>query len=238
MRSIAVPAALLACAACSAPPPAESSPAAVATVPSRTARIDAAALVHAPPADWAERAAAVLAHPDAGAALLEALRAQPDAPGAPCAIAALGAVGGNGARRFLTGLLSRDGEVAMEAALALGRLGDADAVPELRAAMRDRHLDAAVRTAAAAALLDLRDDAAAVPFLAAAILAGTPTGIAERERLGLPDKPRWALERTIAIDAVARRTGGVTFGLDPDATWPALADAVADMTRALRSEGS
>ena len=39
---------------------------------------------------------------------------------------------------------------------------------------------------------------------------------------GLPEKSRWALERTLAIDAIARFADGERFGLDADAAWPRL----------------
>src|SRR5690606_32950676 len=165
-------------------------------------------------------------------ALLDALAARPDGRGAVCAIAVLGESRDDAAREFLLASVAVGGERGREAALALGRCGDPAVIPQLVAAVSDRQLDAATRTACAAALLDLGATAEAVPFLATVILAGTPAGAAERERAGLPDRPRWALERTIAIDAIARHHGD-TFGLHPDLAWPDLEARVAAMRAAL-----
>jgi hypothetical protein len=85
------------------------------------------------------------------------------------------------------------------------------------------------RTAAACALLDLGDRDAALPFLEAVLLAGSPAGVAPAREHVLPEQTRWALERYMAIAAVARCTGGETFGLDPDASWPRMAAAVERM---------
>jgi hypothetical protein len=84
-----------------------------------------------------------------------------------------------------------------------------------------------VRTAAAVALLRRAVDREALQFLCDVILAATPYGRARGLALGLPvDRPRWALERHLAIEALEQATGR-TLPLDADASWPALAAGVA-----------
>lgn len=198
-------------------------------------RAAAAVLVQSAPSAWPDAADRVFASlpaqgEESGAlALIEAVAADEEAPGAQLALGLVGRLGTPSQRRWLEDWLLADRRHAAEAAMALGQLGTRhgtqQSIDPLRRAMTDRDRETVVRTAAAVALFDLGDDAAAVPFMHAVLIAGTPQGQATAERLGLPDRVRWALERNMVIGAVARRTDGDTLGLDAESPWPRLAGA-------------
>lgn len=158
--------------------------------------------------------------------LVEELQRSPRAPGRQAAVFALGELGDLDASPFLIQELGDPGPSAYEAALALGKLGGSDAVEPLREAAETHGTSTELRTAAASALLDLGRPDLAAPLLKAVLLAGTPFGRELAERHGLPDKTRWALERQLCVDAIRRFTGGETFGMDPDSSWPRLRDGV------------
>ncbi|MCC6785597.1 MAG: hypothetical protein IT457_22285 [Planctomycetes bacterium] len=201
-----------------------------------SARRPAAALVDAAPHTWPEAVDAVLAAGVASPAraLLDAVTRHPAGAGAECAVALAARCGAREVESELSALLAA-GEprvpplLGARVAAALGTLDSPTAVDALTRAMDSRALAPLVRTAAAAALLD-RGRRGDVPrFLGAVLLAGTPAGIAESTRLGLPDKARWAHERLLAIEAIVRASGGEDFGLHHDASWPALEIGTARM---------
>lgn len=197
-----------------------------------------ARLLLASSAEWHVVLPPVLAAgPSATAPLVDALRAQPTAPGRQAAIAALGALGDQSACGFLRERIDRGQSDAAEAALALGRLGCSDAAPGLLATMRSGAAAIRNRTAAACALLDLGWWREAAPFLAAVLVADTAYAGTRTADFALPNKARWAEERTMAIAAIARACGGETFGLDPDAAHPQLARGVQAFERHLAEHG-
>ncbi len=181
-------------------------------------------LVASSPKDWSTTLAPVTAIGNrAVPALIRALHASPGAPGEQAAIAALSTFKHPRTRPFLENYLRDGGAQASEAALSLGRLGDSRSRPLLDELCRNTKLDGELRTAAACALLDLGETHTSLPFLRAVLLAATPAGQELGEQLGLSkNKVRWAHERYMVITAIARYTGGETFGLDTDASWPAL----------------
>ncbi len=194
-----------------------------------TAERAAFALVQSPPGQWIPAFEAILAcGTPASAALVRAVDANPHSPGAPPAVTALGCLGDLGAEALLTRLLEHQNpDLAAEAALSLARLGAQGARPGLLKTMLDREKTIYVRTAAAAALLDLGDRDRAADFACDVLLAPTDRGRDRALDLGLPvDQVRWAVERNLAIDALARAAGGEAFGLDADASWPDLAAGV------------
>ncbi|MHC5063207.1 MAG: HEAT repeat domain-containing protein [Planctomycetota bacterium] len=170
-------------------------------------------------------------------ALLAALQADPRGPGAQIALATLGTLGDPVAAPYLEERLRIGStEESSESALALGRLPSPASKELLSEVIRDRQRDPLVRTASAAALLDLHDLEGSMPFLCAILLAGTPAGQGAQAEHGLPDRGRWAHERYMAIEAIRRNFAGETFGLDPDSSWPALSAAVAELIEHLREE--
>lgn len=214
---------LLVLAACSPlPQPAEPPPTTTAPL-----HQSASELLAAPPHEWLARAEPLLrAGPPAGDALAAGLRATPGAPGAQAAVAVLGRIGGTTAVALLLELVTDRGPLAVEAALALGELQAGEAHSVLCACVDDRFADATLRTAAACALLRLGHRAAAASLLRGVLLAGTPAGQELQRELGLPEKPRWALERYFVQRALLH-TAGTDFGLDTDASWPDLEQAAA-----------
>lgn len=143
-------------------------------------------------------------------------------------VAALGKVGKPDCVALLRASLRDANEVvATEAALALGRLRAEDSIPDLRATMRDWTRTPLLRTAAAAAITAQQPDPEATEFLCDLILAGSPQGRARGQALQLPvDRPRWALERNVAIEALQAAAGAEALDLDADASWPRLLDDV------------
>lgn len=226
-----LPMLLFACAACSAPSqPAEPPPPAA---PDHGPLADG--LLAAPPHEWLARAEPLLRLGPAGATSLAShLRARPGAPGAQAAIAVLGRLGGDDAVALLQELVTDRGPLAADAALALGELRAKSAEPVLRACVDDRFADATLRTAAACGLLHLGRRDAAAKLLRGVLLAGTPAGQALQHELGLPEKPRWALERYLVQRALLR-TAGSDFGLDTDASWPELEQATARVSEWLQA---
>ena len=113
--------------------------------------------------------------------------------------------------------------LACEAALALAHLPPG-AGQALLTCVADRHATADLRTAAACALLQHgQHPVRAAAFVGAIVRAGTPAGRADEADLGLPEKPRWALERYFVL-RMLRRLGHEDLAdeLDPDAPWPQL----------------
>lgn len=191
---------------------------------------DVEALVTAEPQEWLARGDALLAKGARVApALVASLRANPAAPGAQPAIAALGALGDPVATEYLREVLAADGPHAYEAALALGRLPAPAALPDLERTLAEKGRSPLVRTACAAALLDLGRRGAAIPFFYALFTVDTSAAGPEVAQAGLASKPRWALERNIAISALRRAGTADAFGLDADAPWPRLAEAARKM---------
>jgi hypothetical protein len=181
-------------------------------------------LLAAPAERWAAAVASAspLAPADAEA-LAEALRAAPNAPGAPAAAALLGVFGCQAGDDLLRSFVADRGALAVEAALALGDRRDAAAVPGLLDALADRSADPALRAAAATTLARLGRARDAAPMLRAVVLAGSPAGAESARAVGLPQRPRWALERYL-VQRMLLREGAVEFAreLDPDASWPEL----------------
>lgn len=187
----------------------------------------AAALVAAAPGDWPAHLDAVHAHGTAAsAALVRALGKAPDGPGAQAALHLLGRLRAPGCRPFLERRAAAGDELAAEAALALGRLGDTASIRPLRALVDDRLTPPTTRCAAAAALIELGRAREVLPFLDAVWTAATPYGHAHGRAVGFPpSKDRWAHERYMIIEAIRHRYGGKTFGLDEDQPWEAMRDA-------------
>lgn len=211
--------------ACGAPAP----------TPSPTDLTACRTLVHAEPKDWATTLPPVLAlGPAAAPVLIDQLRRAPTAAGAQPAVAALGRLGNPTAEPFLAELLHDRGELALEAAQALGMLPASQTTAAMLDTMGDRLADATLRTACAASLLRLGQAAAVREFVVAVLLAGTPDGRAGTQRFGLPDKSRWAHERHLLIRAL-QALAGQDFGLDTDAPWPALSAATARVDAWLRA---
>src|SRR5690606_21427082 len=176
-------------------------------------------LAHSPASRWPLTLPPVLALGERASGELARLLAEaPHAPGAPAVAAALGRVTGDEASRaaLVAVVQTADEAVACEAALALGRRRDAPALPAPPAAMADPARPPLVRAAAGAAILGvLGRDAAAIDFLCDLLLAGTAEGRARGMALGLPvDRPRWALERSIAIEALGSIAGDHDLRLD------------------------
>jgi len=195
----------------------------VATIP--PAVDPCADLFAAAPHEWSERMA--VAHAlgaDATPRLLALLQDHLAAPGAPAAVCLLGRLGGPGVTDALSTLVADRSSLATEAALALGELRADSANAVLRACVDDASADASTRTAAACALVRCGAAAAAIPMLTAVLLAGSPDGADKTRALGLPERPRWALERYMVQRLLAQEGATeLALALDPDASWPALA---------------
>lgn len=206
-----------------------------ASPPEAAIVVAARELVDAAPADWPAHVERITRRrdPNATVALIDAATRRPHALGAECAVALANELGTGVTTTALEALLDAPPSVAARAAMALGKCEPDAAHRSLLAAMNRHDLDPLVRTAAAATLLDLGDRRVAPRFLAAILLAGSPAGEATRDRAGLPDKTRWAHERTLAVDAIRRATNGIDFGLHPDAPWPELAAGTERMLEAL-----
>jgi HEAT repeat protein len=217
---------LLAGAACGSLPP--------AAVPEPADDL-AAALLAAPPHAWLA-CAEPLVHrgPAASPALVAALQTHPGAPGAAAAIAVLGRIGDTAAVALLQELVTDRGPLATDAALALGERRAKAAEAVLCACVDDRFADPTLRTAAAVALVRLGRADAAHSLLRGVLLAGTPAGQALQRELGLPEKPRWALERYL-VQRMLQQEAGTDFGLETDASWPDLEEAATRITTWLES---
>ncbi len=199
--------------------------AACAGAPSKPSPPSQVAAVLAAPAErWADAILAALPISAADtAALAKALQDATSAPGAPAAVAVLGASRHDGGDAVLIQLVADRGALATDAALALGDRKAMAGASVLAAAMDDRAADPALRTASACALVHLRQARAAQPLLRAVLLAGTPAGEAIGRQVGLPVRPRWALERYF-LQRLVLREGDTDFAhaLDADASWPEL----------------
>lgn len=192
-------------------------------------------LMETQPGDWPAAGRRILAFgAEATEPLASAVQATPDSPGAQLAVGLLGRLGDRSCTRLLTDLARSDRiDLAYEAALALGRLGDTDAKDALVAITSDRDRPVRVRVASACSLLDLGAVRAATPILYATLVAGTPFGLETQTELGFADQSRWALERGMVIAAIRRHTGGEVFDLDPESPWPRLAQNAARCRDAL-----
>ena len=190
------------------------------------ADVEAACLAQlaAPAHQWGEHLPAVVgAGRRAEAPLLRALTERPAAPGAQAAIAALGRVGGDDAVAFCRRMVEERAPLAVEAALALAELPGAADDAALLACVQDEHSDAALRTAAACALVRHGERRHASAWIAAVVRAGTPAGRRDERELGVPTKTRWARERYFVqrtLLALGHRDLGEQ--LDTDAPWPTL----------------
>lgn len=189
-------------------------------------------LVAAPPAKWSELWPTVRAFgPEVVPSLLDAIERDPLGDGTQAGIHLLGEFGGEAARTFLEAELSRGSSLAQEAALALGQIGSEASVKPLHKVLADRTTPVTTRAAAAAALVDLGEAKSILPFLRAVFLAAGPYRGSTSKDEGLPrNKVRWALERYMIIEAFRRRYDESTFGLEEDASWPALRDGVAKLS--------
>ncbi len=191
----------------------------------------AQALLLAPPQDWAKVLPPVQAQgKDAAPALMQALRQHPQGPGRQAAIQLLGSLQSAKARPLLESFLHANDPQAADAALALGKMLSTDSMALLMDCLDQHDNPVLLRTAAACALWDLDNKAAAWPMFKAILLATTPEGPALLAQQGLPGKNRWAHERYLCIQTI-RRSMAAPAGLDEDASWPRLQAAV------LRLEG-
>jgi hypothetical protein len=182
------------------------------------------ALLASPPDAWCERLPPVHALGSAAVPhLLRGLDADPRLPGAPAAVALLGRLGDPSVTGWLAEQVAARSVLAVEAALALGDLHARGALPTLRACVDDRSADATLRTAAACALVRCGDGAAAAPLLSAVVMAGTPAGLAPGRALGLPERPRWALERYLVQRLLLLEgASALAAEFDTDAPWTQL----------------
>jgi len=179
-------------------------------------------LVAAAPDAWTPALQALHRHGRAAAApLVDAIRRDPAAPGAGAAVALLGMLDKPGAAPFLLELVGERGTLALEAALALGRLGEPQARAMLVRCADDRFADATLRTAAACAAVRPGAGAEVAPLLHGVMVAATPAGQTRQRELGLPDKPRWAYERYL-IQQLLRDCNPGDPGFDTDAPWAEL----------------
>lgn len=185
-------------------------------------------LVTAVPAEWPQLLDRLTAKapPDTLApVLIDAALRNPDRLGAECALALAAIQPTSATSDRLLQIVDHPratAAVAARAALCLRGGASESTLAELAVRVQDRRRPTLVRTAAATVLLDLGDRALAVDFLCAVLLAGTNGGGAVRESFGIADDSRWALERTLAIEALERHSGGVHFGLRADSDWPTL----------------
>lgn len=195
-------------------------------------------LVAAKPAAWPDPWRKVRAIGERAApSVIRALRENPEGDGVQAAIHLLGVFGGDAARTLLESKLDDGTDTATEAALALGRIGDESSMAKLTGVVQNRAARATTRTAAAAALVDLGRGKDVASFLRAVFLAATPYAAESTRKHGLPRrKTRWAHERYMILEALRRRYDGRTFGLDEDASWPALRKGAAAMTKFLRDQ--
>ncbi|MCR9246768.1 MAG: HEAT repeat domain-containing protein [bacterium] len=187
-----------------------------------TVRADCEALLKAPPGEWAAKLGPAHRHGDAATpVLLELLDRDPAAPGARAVVALVGKLGDPQAAPALIDLLEDRGDLAIEAALALGWLDHSTSREALVATVRDRFADATIRTAAACSAVRLGERAVAADLIAAVLVAGTPAGQESSRQLGLPVKTRWAYERYLIL-RVLRDVAPELEGFDTDAPWSDL----------------
>ena len=182
------------------------------------------ALHEAPAHGWSERLPPVLELGGrAEAPLLELLERAPGAPGAQASVAVLGSIGGAPAAEACRVLVEERGPLAVEAALALGRLPTDGADPVLTACLQDTFTDATLRTAAACSLSRHGETTLAPRWIAAVVRAGSPGARADERELGVPQKTRWAQERYF-VQRLLLALGhqDLASALDTDAPWPVL----------------
>ena len=200
-----------------------------------------ARLVAAEPAGWPTAATAVFRdaethRPQVTQALIDALDTSPAAPGRQIGIAVLGALSRQDerAQNWLRQTLAARDEHAAEAALALGRSASTSHIPALLAVVDDRIASPTLRAACAASLLRLGERQTVRKFVAALLLADTPTGHALQAEVGLASSSRWAHDRYLLIAAIDE-CSGQDFELDTDAPWPQLQQAVGRVTQWLEA---
>jgi hypothetical protein len=197
---------------------------AASPAPAPTTPVALRELLAAPAEQWAAAIAkASPLSPADSAALARALQAEPLAPGAPAAVGLLGLHGCDEGDQLLARLVADRGALATEAALALGDRRYLAAEAALADAMSDHAADPALRAAAATSLVRFGRAPLAASFLRAILLAGSPAGAEPARAHGLPQRPRWALERYL-IQRMLLREGepDLAAALDPDASWPEL----------------
>ena len=168
-------------------------------------------------------------------ALVVELRRTQTAPGAQAAVAALGSLGGKEANAYLLETLTDRGDLAVDAALALGSGNDLPETEPLVEIARDPLAPATLRAACAASLLRHGQGRRVAPLIRAILLAGSPKGNPLLQQLGLPGKSRWAHERYL-IQTALLAAANDNFGLDTDASWPDL-EATADRVSAWLESG-
>jgi len=189
-------------------------------------------LVQAPPDRWAASLSRVLESrrgEDRVAmanALVAELRADRPGPGAQAAIAALSRLGGQSACAYLRETLADRGDLAVDAALALGFDTTTASRQLLIEVADDRLASATLRAACAASLVRRGEGRHVAELVRGFVLAGSPAGNELLQRLGLPRKSRWAHERYL-LQAALLAAAADDFGLDTDASWPSL-EATAD----------
>jgi hypothetical protein len=201
-------------------------------------------LVTAVPLEWPQLVDRLTKRADGDSlapVLIEAALRNPDRLGAECALALAATQPNTTAPELLLQVLDQPratAAVAARAALCLRPGATASTLAELSKRVQDRRRPTLVRTAAATVLIDHGDRELAVDFLCAVLLAGTNGGGAVREAFGIADDSRWALERTLALEALERNSGGVRFDLRADSDWPTLiAGAARIRTHFGRSDG-
>ena len=182
------------------------------------------ALQTAQPHEWNKRIAAVCAfdQPPEKLLIIE-FRNMPAAPGGQATLATLGRIGTSESVELCRELVRERAPLAVEAALALGKLPGVPSDTALLACVQDRHSDISLRVAAACSLARHGEQKYAPNFIAAIVRAGTPAGRADEQTFGLPDKSRWARERYF-VQYMLRDLGhrDLSDALDTDAPWPAL----------------
>ncbi|HEB52992.1 MAG TPA: hypothetical protein ENI87_07050 [bacterium] len=155
--------------------------------------------------------------------LVAAFEREPGAAGAQATLALLGRIGGARSVALCRSLVAERGPLAVEAALALGTLPTSAGDTALLQAVRDRHCDPALRTAAACSLARHGERQHAPRLIEAVVRAGTPAGVADERELGLPSRPRWARERYF-VQRLLHHLGhdDLLQQFDADASWPQL----------------
>lgn len=200
------------------------------------------ALHEAPAHLWAERVPPVLELGSrAEGPLLGLLDRAPGATGAQASVAVLGAIGEARAAEACRVLVEERGPLAVEAALALGRLPTDREDPALTAVLQDTFTDPTLRTAAACSLSRHGEATLAPRWIAAVVRAGSPGARVDERDLGVPQKTRWAQERYF-VQRLLLALGhqDLAHALDTDAPWPvleALAPKVRDRLQQQRRPG-
>ena len=168
--------------------------------------------------------------------LIRLIEDSPSADGAQATVAVLGRVGAADAVALCRRLVTEQGPLAVEAALALGTLPTSRDDPALTRCLDDAYTDATLKTAAACSLARHGERARAPRWIAAIVRAGTPAGKQDERELGVPRKTRWARERYFIQQTLAALGHqDLLEELDTDAPWPALEALAPEVEARLRS---